>query len=295
MRDKVNMSDIRLCIIILNWNSLEDTLRAINSLKGCAWPITVVDNASDNPLESEIIQQSNPSLTVLESSRNLGYAGGMNIGLKWTVANGFSHAVLLNPDTLPSINVIESMVKLSPGSAVVGTAQVTDDLSSYVSAAHLRGRKPMAFTCETHCGKGHDVDIVSGAAILLELDAAKQIDYFDEDFFHYKEEYDYCYRIGLLGRKLKYSCGVALIHRRGGSLPGSSPTAMYYSYRNELLFLRKHFGKLGWLSGLGLFRNALLSLSGSSEVSFAVLKGLMHGLRGISGPMALLKRESTSE
>lgn len=289
MKEMLNVTDMRLCIIILNWNSLQDTLLAIKSLEGCEWPIIVIDNASTNPLEAVAIRQQHPDIAVLETAENLGYAGGMNVGLKWTVANGFTHALLLNPDTLPSIAVIDSMVRISDGCAVVGTAQVTDDSKSYVSAAYLTGRKPMPFTCASSCGQGHDVDIVSGAALLLELEAAEQLSFLDEEFFHYKEEYDYCYRVGLSGRKIRYSCGVALIHRRGGSLPGASPTALYYSYRNELLFLRKHFGKLGWLSGLGVFRNALLKLSRSPEVRFAVLSGLVHGMRGVSGPAASLK------
>lgn len=284
------MKNVRLCLIILNWNSYKDTLQAIESLADCEWAITVVDNASSDPLEAETIRRTHPQVTVLETTRNLGYAGGMNVGLKWAAANGFSHTVLLNPDTLPSIMVIASMLRLSNGYAVVGTAQVTEELIPYVSAAHLQGRKPVPFTCESACGEGHDVDIVSGAAILIELRTAEQLGFIDEKFFHYKEEFDYCYRVGLSGKKLRYSCGAALIHRRGGSLSGTSPTAVYYSYRNELLFLRKHFGRFGWLSGLGLFRNALLTLLKSPAVSYSVVKGLSHGLRGVYGPTASLKK-----
>lgn len=288
------MNEIRLCIIILNWNSSADTNRAISSLGDCDWAVTVVDNASNDPNEMAIILEAHPGATVLQTGQNLGYAGGMNVGLKWALANDFSHALLLNPDTLPSVSVIESMIQQSGDCAVVGTAQVTEDLSPYVSAALLKGSKPIPFTCATGCGQGHDIDIASGAALLLELNKAEQLDFIDEHFFHYKEEFDYCYRVGASGGKIRYSCGVPLIHKRGGSLPGTSPTAQYYSYRNELLFLRKHFGPLGWVSGLGLFRNALLSIVKSPGVATSVIKGLYHGLRGISGPVSSLKRVGAS-
>lgn len=288
------MSDMRLCIVILNWNSSQDTIRAIRSLGECDWDITVVDNASSDPQEVAVIQAAHPKTSFLQTGKNLGYAGGMNAGLKWALENGYSHALLLNPDTLPSASVINSMIQQANGYAVVGTAQVTEDLSPYVSAALLRGRKPVPFACTRQCGQGHDIDIASGAALLLDLNTAEQLDFIDEDFFHYKEEFDYCYRVRASGGKIRYSCGAPLIHKRGGSLPGSSPMALYYSYRNELLFLRKHFGPLGWLSGLGLFRNAFMSILKSPKAAASVVSGLNHGLRGISGPLSALRKIGAS-
>lgn len=283
------MNNAKVCIIILNWNSCSDTIKAIELLGESQWHITVVDNASGDPTEARTIELAHPGTTVLRSTSNLGYAGGMNLGLRWAYSNGFTHAILLNPDTRPSTEVLEAMIQHSEGYAVVGTAQVTENLESYVSAAQLNGSKPFPFVCETACGRGHDVDIVSGAGILVELYTAEELGYIDENFFHYKEEFDYCYRVKMSGRKIFYSCGVPLIHRRGGSLPGSSPSALYYSYRNELLFLRKHQGRCGWISGLGIFRNAIVAILKNPSSAPAILRGLFHGIRGISGPLFSLK------
>lgn len=274
----------RKCVLILNWNSYEDTICAIELLGGCNWPIVIVDNASHG-IDVRMIRDRFPHIPVIENDKNLGYAGGMNVGMKWALAEGFTHALLLNPDTLPTLNVIEAMDSLSTDAAIVGTAQVTSDLKSYVSAAMLDGRKPRSFRCESGCGSGHDVDIVSGAALLIHLEAAQAVNYMDERFFHYKEEFDFCYRITATGRKIVYSCSPALVHKQGGSLSTTSNAAVYYWYRNEILFLQKHFGPFGWLSGLGIFRNAFQTIWSSRSTWPSAMKGVLHGLEGVTGPI----------
>lgn len=283
------MSEKKLCIVILNWNSSEDSLHVIGLLARSPWQICLVDNGSEDPAEVGTIRERYPNVHTIRTGLNLGYAGGMNTGMKWARSQGFSHCLLLNPDTTPSAQVVEEMLNLADGYAIVGTAQVTEDYVPYISAATLNGRKVVPFNCPTSCGLGHEVDIVSGAGILVELATAASAGYMDERFFHYKEEFDFCYRISRLGWKIRFNCGTPLVHRRGGSLAGSSPSAMYYSFRNEMLFLRKHFGPFAWLSSLGLFRNAIVSSFKSPSNIYAILRGLVHGARGTTGPLSDLK------
>lgn len=283
------MADKKLCILILNWNCLEDSLRAVSLLASSPWQICLVDNGSADPAEASVIRARYSEVHTISTGVNLGYAGGMNAGMRWAFAEGFTHCLLLNPDTAPTVQVVEEMLKLADDGAVVGTAQVTENNQPYVSAATLRGRKVMPFQCATTCGRGHEVDIVSGAGIMVELAAANRVGFMDDRFFHYKEEFDFCYRILRLGRKLQYSCGSVLIHRRGGSLSGSSPAAMYYSYRNEILFTKKHFGTWAWISSFGLFRNAVISSIKSPRNTYAIVRGLVHGARGVTGPLSDLR------
>lgn len=275
---------LRKCVLILNWNSYKDTIIAIDSLRGFPWPVAVIDNASRGTLDVNEIRGRFPDITLIENEENLGYAGGMNVGMRWANSEGFTHALLLNPDTLPTVEVMQAMDALSPNAAIVGTAQVTSDLKPYVSAAMMDGRKPRSFTCDDNCGLGHDVDIVSGAALLVELETAESVNYIDERFFHYKEEFDFCYRVRLAGGNILYSCDPKLVHKQGGSLSTTSPGAAYYWYRNEILFLKKHFGSFGWLSGLGIIRNAMLTLRRAPLTWTSAMRGVFHGIRGITGP-----------
>lgn len=283
------MSGKRLCIVVLNWNSIDDALRAIDLLISSPWQICLVDNGSYNTAEPRIVRERFPGVHTLETGSNLGYAGGMNVGMRWALSYGFTHCLLLNPDTTPTVRVVQDMLNLVDNCAVVGTAQVTENHEPYISAAMLRGKKVAPFQCSLSCGLGHEVDIVSGAGIMVDLALAETVGYMDERFFHYKEEFDFCYRISQRGLKLRFNCAEPLIHRRGGSLAGSSPSAMYYSYRNELLFRKKHFGPLAWLSSLGLFRNAVLASLKSPHNIHAIVRGLVHGARGVTGPLSDLK------
>ena len=274
-----------LCILILNWNSHDDAIRAAKLLSGSPWDVCIVDNGSEDSSAVTSLRDGSRRLHVLETGQNLGYAGGMNFGMRWARGEGFSHVLLLNPDTTPSVDVIEGMLRASEGCAVVGTAQVTEDHTPYLSAATLRGKKVVPFQCPTSCGRGHDVDIVSGAGIMVELDVAHSLGYIDEQFFHYKEEFDFCYRVSSAGHRVRYHCGTPLIHRRGGSLSGSSPSASYYSYRNEMLFLQKHYGPFVVFSCLGLYKNAVLSMTQHPHNAKAIFRGIAHGIRGVTGPL----------
>lgn len=279
------MGENRLCILILNWNSIEDTTKVVDLLRDTQWSICVVDNGSSDISEAPSLKNHYPDVHVIQTGMNLGYAGGMNTGMRWARAQGYSHVLLLNPDTAPTASVIEDMVQASKGYAVVGTAQVTDFGESYISAANLQGRKVVPFRCETSCGQGHEVDIVSGAAILIELATAESLGYMDQRFFHYKEEFDFCYRVTSSGARISYNCKSALVHRRGGSLSGTSSSGMYYTFRNEVLFLRKHFGRTAYLSSPGLYRMALRSVLRHPNNVRAITRGIYHGVLGITGPL----------
>lgn len=287
MEKSADKSGTLVLAIIVNWNCSEDTLRAGQALTDMGLDLVVVDNNSTELGEVQRLSTALQAARILKLPENVGYAGGVNAGMQLGLESGYSHALLLNPDTLPTQSVVESMVGLAADASIVGTAQVSEvdgRWTSYVSAAILDGRKPRPFQCRTACGAGHSVDIVSGAALLINLADAASIGFMDESFFHYKEEYDFCYRAKAKGMKILYSCSPALKHERGGSLPGASPRAQYFKYRNEISFLQKTFGPFGWVSGLGIFRDAAALAWSRPRLTPHLLRGLVHGLARVSGP-----------
>ncbi|MDQ0731127.1 glycosyltransferase family 2 protein [Arthrobacter sp. B1I2] len=291
-------SQVSTCIIILNWNSAGDVIQCLGHIDSREWDILIVDNASSDSEEAESIKLTFPAVHLLKNSTNLGYAGGMNSGMRWAKENGYSSALLLNPDTKPTLELIRSMINASKEASVVGTAQVSPDgagvMVPYVSAATLRGDKPISYEWSTETNELVEVDIVTGAAILVDLSEAARINYMDEQFFHYKEEYDFAFRMRKAGNRIVFVSEYPLVHERGGSLPLHSAQAVYYNYRNELLFLRKHFGIFGFARGPGIFRDAVRHGFNSPRLAVPIVLGLFHGLRGVTGPVTLRSGNRTS-
>src|ERR1700709_1176957 len=94
----------RVSCIIVNWNSWQDTVECLTSLRACTYPqldIIVVDNGSTN--DSVVrIKASCPDILLFESKENLGFSGGNNIGIRYALAMGAEYIWLLNSDTKPA-------------------------------------------------------------------------------------------------------------------------------------------------------------------------------------------------
>ena len=92
----------KVSIITINYNGLKDTVEMIESLaihETYPHEIIVVDNASTDPLEHKLLQSKFPDIQVIRSEKNLGFAGGNNLGISY--ATGY-YLLLLNNDTTVS-------------------------------------------------------------------------------------------------------------------------------------------------------------------------------------------------
>ena len=87
-------------VVVLSWNGREDTLRCLASLEELHDPapgVVVVDNGSQDGTPGAVRERF-PGVTVLETGRNLGYAGGNDVGIRHALAHGAEWVVLLNND-----------------------------------------------------------------------------------------------------------------------------------------------------------------------------------------------------
>lgn len=287
--------------VILNWNCAEDTVRCLRSvLSGDSVPeVVVVDNGSDDHSVDVLKQCADPfSLLTLED--NLGFAGGMNAGIREAHARGATWVWLLNADCLPRPHALSAALAYSDRFAVAASLQVTSADPSdghaepYLVAAMLPKGKVRPFECGGCAEGAHEVDVVTGAALLIRVDWIVRVGMFDERFFHYKEEFDLVRRIGEAGGRIGLVCASEVWHRRGGSLSGSSPRAKYYYHRNEVLYVRKHFRHpvrrllisepIHYRIMAGAIIRMALGGRADRRRSLATLVGYWDGLRGVYGP-----------
>lgn len=269
--------------IVLNWNSAADTRRCVDAVRaGTVVPdVMVVDNGSTEALDAADVRLD----------RNLGYAGGMNAGIRAAHGRGARWVWLLNADAVPHPTALENLLPHTDRFGVLTSLQVTGAESRpYVVAAHLPNGKVRPVRCDG-CAEGvHEVDVVTGAALLVNVRAALGVGLFDERFFHYKEEFDLVRRLALAGTRVGYVCASTVWHHRGASLATASPRARYYHHRNEVLYVKKHYPRplrrllLGEPSHYRTVAAAVVGALVGRRTSRAVLAGYRDGLRGVHGP-----------
>ncbi|WP_433050128.1 glycosyltransferase family 2 protein [Dactylosporangium sp. CS-033363] len=287
--------------VILNWNCAEETIRCLRAVAtGTAVPdIIVVDNGSEDDSLARLALVEEP-FTLVELDSNLGFAGGMNAGIRAAHARGAEWVWVLNADAVPRPAALAALLEHTGRFAASASRQVTSlrpddpETESYLVAAMLPNGRVEPFRC-SGCAEGpHEVDVVTGAALFLSVPWVMRVGLFDERFFHYKEEFDLVHRIAAAGGKVGLVCASEVWHLRGGSLNTASARAQYYHYRNEILFVRKHYSRPLKRMLLSepihyktLTRSVLGAAVGNHEQrsrSIAVLAAYWDGVRGVEGP-----------
>lgn len=284
-----------LALIPLNWNSAHDVKSLLDNLPiELVKRVILVDNGSDNwESEKDILGSHLKNVTLVLEKENRGYAAGMNAGLQKAKIRGDKHAIILNADCLPTAEIIASVTSAlenPENPALVGIKQHSfrsdGTRDTYRTASLGNGLSPTEFTCPG-CLEGlHRVSFVSGALIGFNLDLFNNTDFFDDSYFHYVEETDLCYRTVSRGEKTLWICNISLEHKRGSSMPNTSPRAAYYRTRNQILYYRKNVK----LKAISLLYPKLvvtlirLGLKSRNEKTLrAYFNGLKDGLKNISG------------
>ena len=112
----------KVTVILLNWNGWKDTLTCLDSLRQQDWPslqILLVDNASSDDSVAKL-RTHEPTLSLLETTQNLGFAGGCNVGIREALAGGAEWVWLLNNDTTLSPQTLRHMVELGESEENIG-------------------------------------------------------------------------------------------------------------------------------------------------------------------------------
>ncbi len=116
------MNNPKVSIIILNWNRFQDTfecLRSVNELDYPNYNIIVVDNASSDG-SAEKIKNLFPQITLIKNEKNLGFAGGNNVGIKYALKDGAEYVWLLNNDAVVEKDSLSSLVHKAEDNPSIG-------------------------------------------------------------------------------------------------------------------------------------------------------------------------------
>ena len=253
MRQKYEIS-----VITINYNGLKDTCELMETLplEDPSLEVIVVDNASRED-EATVIEQRYPQVKVVRSQRNLGFAGGNNLGIK--AATG-QYLFFLNNDTLigkekgkeKSEKFASALIERLESDAKIGAVcpkirfSWGEHLIQYpgytpLSPITLRNRS-IGFG-EKDCGQydqAHTTPYAHGAAMMVKREAIEKAGLMPECYFLYYEELDWSLMLRRAGYDIWYEPAVTVFHKESQTTGQQSPLRTYYITRNRLLFVRRN-------------------------------------------------------
>lgn len=249
-------------IIVLNWNNAPDTIACLRSLQRLHGSprhhVIVVDNGS-NDGSAQTIRQTLPDVLLLETGRNLGYAGGNNYGIRYALAQGAGYFCILNNDVtvapdfltpmLAAFQTYEGVGITTPLIAEMAKPDQTWELGTALNrqtgiVSRLHGGEPVS-ALQTLAPFA--VDIASGAAMLARREVFERVGLLDEGFFLYYEETDWCLAVQRAGYKILAVPSAMVWHKVSATVGQTSPLTDYYMLRNHLRLISRHWsGPARW-------------------------------------------------
>lgn len=237
---------MKLGIIILHWKNRTVSLKLLNQLLQWNLKDTILVLVQNESTQDNFPEISNPNLIKLYASKNKGFGGGMNMGLKELDLHSIHYTLLLNPDVEIEKDVVEQLKEYlhhNPNTFAVGP-KIIETLEKKTTN-YVGGRNIAQFVntrieeVPQLVSKNISVDYVIGAAILLNHHHLKKIGYFDEDFFFSGEVAELCYRAIKNGYQCKTLLDIVAYHYLEEA-PLRNTLYKYYNFRNRFVFMQKH-------------------------------------------------------
>jgi N-acetylglucosaminyl-diphospho-decaprenol L-rhamnosyltransferase len=251
----------KISIIILSWNTrdlLAQCLDSIEQHKGnIQLEIIIVDNASTDGSQA-MLKEKYPQIALIINNQNLGFAKANNQAMQ--VAQG-DYFLLWNSDAFATPGAIQSLLQLAekePRAAIVGAQLRNADYTFQASYCPFPNQW-REFLILTGLGRtilGHAypsmgpeeekgpqvVNYVAGACLLVRRQAFQEVGGFDEGYFMYAEEVDWCYTMTKHGWQVWYQPAAKVIHLGSASSASRQTQREADLYRSRIRFFRKNYG-----------------------------------------------------
>lgn len=237
---------MKISVVILNWNGKNDTLKCLASLEKVTTPHSaiVVDNGSTDDSVAAI-QQAFPKTSLLETGKNLGYAGGNNVGIQHALDQGADFIFILNNDTTVEPTILEAFLKrdlpLQGGAArLMNEPTLLDHLGGNWNVQkgefEMIGARAPASEWENPL----PLDYVCGVALFVQAEVFRKVGLFEPRFFLFWEESDFCHRAKQEGYAPTTCPEAILYHKVSASFTGGKPHTTYFWWRNRLLWIDRN-------------------------------------------------------
>lgn len=282
---------MKLSIVIVNYNvehfldqCLQSVFKALQKGPKEAEVFVVDNNSVDGSIK--MVKEKFPQAVVIENKENVGFSKANNQAIQ--ISKG-EYVLLLNPDTVVQEDTFTKVVDFMDQHADAGGLGVkmidgkgkflpeskrglpTPWVAFYkifgLSAIFPKSKKFGRY----HLGyldkdKNHEIEVLSGAFMLMRKSALDKVGLLDETFFMYGEDIDLSYRIVKGGFKNYYFSDTTIIHYKGESTKKSSVNYVFVFYKAMVIFAKKHFsqrnaGIFSFLIHLAIYLRAGLAVS----------------------------------
>ena len=248
-----------ISIIIISYNSKEYVIDCIKSIIYTCYDfipeIIIVDNnSSDNTVE--VVENLFPDVVLVKNEENYGYAKAINIGVE--NAKG-DYLILSNADVIYRKNSIQTLVShiVANTCSICGPQQIFPDGKFQRSFGYFPSIKRAIYDVfgitkyvqnnkrrefEKGIQKPYKVEYIDGAILCANKNTFYNLNRFDEDYFFYSEEVDFCYKAQMKGIDCCIVPRSIVVHHRGGSQEkqGMSYKSIEMLINGEKMFLKKH-------------------------------------------------------
>jgi len=291
----------RIGVVVLNYDSAEDTLACLELLRGQQGPEVrtwVVDNASSDGSAGTIPPRLRENEVWVEAGENLGYAGGNNLGIRLALEWGADHVLVLNPDCRPDPGFLQPLAIALESHPRGGVAvpmildESKDTLQSYGgshspwtgrAARRLFGKRADTASLEPW----ESVDFPPGACMLVQRECFEHTGLLHESFFLYYEDVEFGLRARDAGWVILATRRSRVRHRDTTRARRPDPLITYLGVRNQVWVERLHAKTLPFSVFLLLSAavrwpaKTLLNLArGRFRCAWSVARGALHGAFG---------------
>ena len=305
---------MKLSVVIVNYNVkhfLEQVLHSVRkAAQGLSVEVFVVDNNSVDG-SVEVVQQKFPEVTLIANKENLGFSAANNQAIRLSKGE---YVLLLNPDTIVEEDTFKKVIDFMdthPDAGAMGVKMIDGKgkflpeskrglptpqvafykvfgLSKLFPKSKLFGKYHLGYLDKEET---HEVDVLSGAFMLLRKKVLDEIGLLDETFFMYGEDIDLSYRVTQAGYKNYYYPGSTIIHYKGESTKRRSANYVFVFYRAMIIFAKKHYtGKNAGL--LSFLINCAIYLRAAMAIGIRVFNSILLPLTDaalIAGGMYFIK------
>jgi GT2 family glycosyltransferase/glycosyltransferase involved in cell wall biosynthesis len=241
----------QVSLVIVNYRGVEDTIACLEGIRQLDWPaaaldVVVVDNASGGD-DVDRIRAAAPDVRVVASERNVGFAGGCNLGVRHTRGD---HLAFVNNDARPEPGFLRAAVAAFDAPDVAAVAAKVVDWSGervdYVGSAlswYGQGfKRDVGAVDDGRFDQPRDVLFGTGSALVVRRAAFEEVGGFDERYFMFFEDVDLGWRLWMAGHRVRYVPEALVRHKHHASMSKLGKWwEQYLLERNALFTIYKNY------------------------------------------------------